>query len=80
MRVTSYFLCFICQWLRWHPRGHVVLAGSEDFTSWMWNADTGACLSVFAGHNGSVTCGGFTPDGTYILNKSYHFRKEISES
>ena len=55
----------------------MVLAGSEDFTSWMWNADTVACLSVFAGHNGSVTCGGFTPDGTYILNKSYHFRREI---
>ncbi len=33
-------------WLQWHPRGSVVIAGSEDFTSWMWNADSGDCMQV----------------------------------
>jgi WD40 repeat protein len=29
----------------------------------MWNADKGAYLNSFAGHEASVTCGDFTPDG-----------------
>ena len=33
-------------WLQWHPRGNVLLAGSEDFTAWLWNAQTGACMHV----------------------------------
>ena len=55
------------QWIKWHPRGHLVLAGSEDCTVWMWNADKGACLQTFSGHGGSVTCGDFTPDGSQLL-------------
>lgn len=58
---------FPSQWIRWHPRGHLVLAGSEDSTIWMWNADKGACINTFSGHGGSVTCGDFTPDGIYLL-------------
>lgn len=50
--------------MEWHSRGHLVLAGSEDFTAWLWNADSAACMAVFSGHNGALTCGGFTPDGT----------------
>ena len=34
------------EWLSWHPRGNVLLAGSEDFTSWMWNAQSGACMQA----------------------------------
>lgn len=52
------------QWVKWHPGGHLVLAGSEDATVWMWNADKNAYLNMFSGHSGSVTCGDFTPDGT----------------
>jgi WD40 repeat protein len=26
-------------WLQWHPRGPILIAGSEDFTCWMWNAE-----------------------------------------
>ena len=33
-------------WLDWHPRGDLILAGSEDFTIWLWNARTGACMAV----------------------------------
>ncbi|GLU06847.1 hypothetical protein SLE2022_238370 [Rubroshorea leprosula] len=54
------------QWVRWHPRGHLILAGSEDCTVWMWNADTGAYLNMYSGHGVSVTCGNFTPDGKTI--------------
>lgn len=41
----------------------MVLAGSEDSTAWMWNADRCAFMNMFTGHGGSVTCGDFTPDG-----------------
>ena len=34
------------EWLRWHPKGNVVLAGSQDGTIWMWLALTGACMQV----------------------------------
>lgn len=33
-------------WLQWHPRGAVLVAGSEDFTVWMWNADNGQCMQA----------------------------------
>ncbi|XP_061344121.1 uncharacterized protein LOC133290078 [Gastrolobium bilobum] len=58
------------EWLRWHPRGHILLAGSEDSTVWMWNADKGSFLNMFSGHGGSVTCGDFTPDGKIICTGS----------
>ncbi|KAG5128031.1 hypothetical protein JHK82_028866 [Glycine max] len=50
------------EWLRWDPRGHRLLAGSEDFSIWMWNTDNAALLKTFIGHGNSVTCGDFTPD------------------
>ena len=34
------------EWLTWHPRGDVLLAGSEDFTMWMWLAQSGNCMQV----------------------------------
>lgn len=40
-------------------QGQVLLAGAADATVWMWEALTGTCLQVFAGHEGSVTCGQF---------------------
>ncbi|CAI5476059.1 unnamed protein product, partial [Closterium sp. Yama58-4] len=58
------------QFLTWHPRGAVVLAGSEDLTAWMWNAETGACMAVFTGHSAGVTCGAFSPDGRAVWTGS----------
>ena len=55
------------EWVRWHPKGNVVLAGSADFTVWMWLAATGACMQVFTGHAGPVTCGGFSFDGKLVV-------------
>ena len=34
------------EWVAWHPKGNVVLAGAADFTAWMWLATTGACMQV----------------------------------
>jgi len=58
------------EWLQWHPKGNVLMAGSEDATIWVWDASNGNCLSVLAGHEGSVTCGQFTPNGKRILSGS----------
>lgn len=61
----------IFKWVRWHPKGHLVLAGAEDSSMWMWNADKAAYLNVFTGHAASVTCGDFTPDGiNFIMRKT----------
>lgn len=58
------------EWVAWHPRGDVLLAGSQDSTIWMWLATTGECLRVFAGHEGPVNCGLFTLDGNWIVTGS----------
>jgi ribosome assembly protein SQT1 len=42
---------FVC----WHPKGPVVLAGSEDYSAWMWNAKTGACMQVSTKKNSTST-------------------------
>ncbi len=56
------------EWLCWHPRGNVLLAGSHDGSVWMWNAPTGLCMQVLTGHSGAVTAGGFTADGKRIVS------------
>jgi WD40 repeat protein len=33
-------------WVAWHPKGDILLAGSEDFSMWMWLAQTGSCMQV----------------------------------
>ncbi len=40
--LTATFLLFaLCtvEFVKWHPVGNVVLAGSEDMTMWMWSVD-----------------------------------------
>ncbi|KAH9944818.1 ribosome biogenesis protein Sqt1 [Amylocystis lapponica] len=54
-------------WLRWHPKGSVLLAGSNDMTVWLWQLPSGNTMQVFAGHTGPVQCGEFTPDGKRII-------------
>ncbi|KAF8486083.1 WD40 repeat-like protein [Russula ochroleuca] len=54
-------------WLRWHPKGPVLVAGSNDSTVWLWQLPSGNTMQVFAGHTGSVQCGEFTPDGKRIV-------------
>ncbi|KAL1739956.1 WD40-repeat-containing domain protein [Schizophyllum fasciatum] len=54
--------------LRWHPKGYVLLAGSNDTTLWLWQLPSGNTMQVFAGHTGPVQCGEFTPDGKNIVS------------
>ncbi|KXZ49922.1 hypothetical protein GPECTOR_19g373 [Gonium pectorale] len=54
-------------WLTWHPRGEVVVAGTDDCMVYMWNAATGAVMQVFSGHCGPVSAGCFTPDGKAVV-------------
>jgi WD40 repeat protein len=64
------------QWVKHHPRGNVVLARPEDFTAWLWNVETAACMTVLSGHGGWVTCGDFTPDGTFFFPSNKQKEKE----
>ncbi|KAI6039902.1 ribosome biogenesis protein Sqt1 [Pisolithus marmoratus] len=54
-------------WLRWHPKGTVLLAGSNDSTVWLWQLPSGNTMQVYSGHTGPVQCGEFTPDGKRIV-------------
>ncbi|KDQ08693.1 hypothetical protein BOTBODRAFT_179621 [Botryobasidium botryosum FD-172 SS1] len=54
-------------WLRWHPKGQVLLAGSNDSTVWLWQLPSGNTMQVLAGHEGPVQCGQFTPDGKRVI-------------
>ncbi|KDQ24861.1 hypothetical protein PLEOSDRAFT_1107788 [Pleurotus ostreatus PC15] len=53
--------------LRWHPKGNVLLAGSQDATVWLWQLPSGNTMQVLSGHSGPVQCGEFTPDGKRII-------------
>ncbi|KAI0073448.1 ribosome biogenesis protein Sqt1 [Panus rudis PR-1116 ss-1] len=53
--------------LKWHPKGPVLLAGSNDTTVWLWQLPKGNTMQVFAGHLAPVQCGDFTPDGKRII-------------
>ncbi|BGO95031.1 hypothetical protein NBRC10512_006505 [Rhodotorula toruloides] len=57
-------------WLDWHPKGNVLLAGGADGTVWLWNLPSGETMHVLSGHTTPVTCGRFTPDGKKILTGS----------
>ncbi|KAK4057440.1 60S ribosomal subunit assembly or modification protein [Microbotryomycetes sp. JL221] len=57
-------------WIDWHPKGHVLLAGGADGTVWLWNLPTGNTMHVLSGHMAPVTCGRFTPDGKRIVTCS----------
>ena len=52
------------EWLAWHPVGDFVVAGSEDFTAWMWNAPLGKCMTVRTGSDAE-------PASMYVRLLSY---------
>ncbi len=56
--------------LSWHPRGPVLLAGSEDKTAYMWNASKGLFMMAFAGHEDAITAGFFSGDGKKVVTAS----------
>ncbi|KAJ2871456.1 60S ribosomal subunit assembly or modification protein [Coemansia aciculifera] len=56
------------QFVDWHPKGNVLLAGAQDASLWMWSLPTGDFMHVFAGHSAPVTCGRFTNSGRNIVS------------
>ncbi|KAJ1964311.1 60S ribosomal subunit assembly or modification protein [Dipsacomyces acuminosporus] len=58
------------QWIDWHPKGNVLLAGANDASLWMWSLPNGEFMNVFNGHSAPVTCGRFTNNGRNILSGS----------
>ena len=58
------------EFIAWHPKGDVLLAGSADGTAWMWSAGekaAAACMQVFVGHAGTVAAGLFSRDGKLVV-------------
>ncbi|KAJ1815399.1 60S ribosomal subunit assembly or modification protein [Coemansia sp. RSA 2598] len=58
------------QWVNWHPKGNVLLAGANDASMWMWSLPNGDFMNVFNGHAAPVTCGRFTNSGRQIVSGS----------
>lgn len=57
-------------WLQFHPKGHVMIAGTSDSTVWMWNLPKGDVMGVFAGHTASSTSGVWSADGKSFASVS----------
>lgn len=71
-QLTTQFLC-------WHPRGPVLVAGSADGSLWMWSLPDGRFMHVFNGHAASVSHGSFTPDGSHSQSLFTLSRKTLGE-
>uniref|UniRef100_G1P1P8 Angio-associated migratory cell protein n=1 Tax=Myotis lucifugus TaxID=59463 RepID=G1P1P8_MYOLU len=50
------------EWMEWHPRAPILLAGTADGNTWMWKVPSGDC-KTFQGPNCPATCGRVLPDG-----------------
>lgn len=60
-----------CNWIDWHSKGPILIAGFADGSVWMWNVlieGDKAVMAIFAGHvTTPATSGTFTPDGKLII-------------
>ncbi|XP_028909392.1 angio-associated migratory cell protein [Ornithorhynchus anatinus] len=50
------------EWMEWHPRAPILLAGTADGNTWMWKVPSGDCRT-FPGPSCPATCGHVLPDG-----------------
>lgn len=67
---TSPFFFLDKKKLDWHAKGNVLLAGSADASTYMWNGKTGGMMGVFVGHSDRVIAGKFSPDGKKVVTAS----------
>jgi WD40 repeat protein len=58
--------------IKWHPKGNVVLCGARDFSLWMFNGINGEYMACFTGHEEDVLAGDFTRnnDGKQVISTS----------
>src|ERR1700748_3896711 len=49
------------------PDGNLILAGSMDATTKLWDVRTGKNIYTLGGHNGGITSVAFSPDSKKIL-------------
>ncbi|REK26403.1 MAG: WD40 repeat domain-containing protein [Planctomycetota bacterium] len=54
----------------WSPDGQRIVCGSRDRTMRLWDADSGAVLAVFRGHDGMVQSVSWSPDARRIVSGS----------
>merc|ERR1711957_202065 len=57
-------------WLEVHPKGPVFAFGCQDASVWVYHAANTDLQMSFYGHGESVTCGGFTGDGKFLVTGS----------
>src|SRR5262249_55415498 len=46
------------------------LAGGADRTVWVWDASNGKQLRTLTGHQGTITCVAFSPDGRRLVSSA----------
>jgi len=52
------------------PDGATIVTASDDWTAQLWDAATGAALSVLSGHRSYVRSAAFNPDGKTVVTAS----------
>lgn len=56
------------QCLTFHPNSLYLATGSSDRTCRLWDVQRGACVRIFTGHTGAVSCVAISPDGRYLAS------------
>ena len=55
----------------WSPNGQFIASGSWDGTVKVWDAHTGAIVTIYKGHTDVVSSLAWSPDGKYIASGSW---------
>jgi transcription initiation factor TFIID subunit 5 len=54
------------QCVQFHPNSLYLATGSSDWTSRLWDVQSGSCSRVFVGHQGTISTLSISPDGRYL--------------